>query len=126
MTDRIGKRLSVFNGAVRIGGRGCGPTMTIPTIIRCGLPTALRMTARNITQRDITDLLLRASAGRRDADEAIPSFAEARRIASTLAREKATENGRSAEELLALYEAENARLMQELDDVKAEHTEFCR
>ena len=124
LTDRIGKRLSVFNGAVRIWWPGLRPDHDDPYDHPLWLADRIKDDGAYVTQRDITDLLLRASAGRRDADEAIPSFAEARRIASTLAREKATERGQSTEELLALYEAENTRLLQELDDVNAEHAEF--
>lgn len=124
LTNRIGKRLSVFNGAVRIWWPGLQPDRDDPYDHPLWLADRIRDDGALIAQREIVDRLLRASAGRRDADEAIPSFAEARRIASTLAREKATESGRSTDELLTLYEAENVRLLQELNDAKAEHVEL--
>ncbi|HUB45967.1 MAG TPA: hypothetical protein VMB73_13355 [Acetobacteraceae bacterium] len=124
LTDRIGKRFSVFNGAVRIWWPGLRTDHDDPYDHPLWLAQRIEDDGPYVAQRDIVDLLLRASAGRRDADDAIPSFAEARRIASTLAREKAAESGQSSEELLALYEAENARLLQDLEDVKAEQAEL--
>lgn len=121
LTDRIGKRLSVFNGAVRIWWAPLRPDHDDPYDHPLWLADRIDDDGAEVTQRSIIDRLLRASAGRRDADEAI---AEARRIASTLLRETATGSGRSAEELLPLYELENARLIQELSDVKAEHAEL--
>jgi hypothetical protein len=124
LTDRIGKRLSVFNGAVRIWWAPLRPDHDDPYDHPLWLADRIDDEGADVAQRSIIDRLLRASAGRRDADEAIPSFAEARRIASTLMREIATGSGRSAEDLLPLYESENARLLQELSDPKAEHAEL--
>ncbi len=128
VTDRLGRRLSAYNGAVRL--------WTTPVHEGCNvhdhprwLPDQLEDPSLPIREL-IVDRVLRHSAGRRDFDDALPSFAEARRIASTVARQTAASSGRSAEDLLPLYEAENVRLIEaakvtlaECDDLLAQADE---
>lgn len=126
LTDRVGKELSVFNGAVRswrspfsIGDSGFSH------------PLAL---SRNIIEwqgkgpasfhKDLVDWALRFSAGRADAEDVLPPFSSVRQLVARLARERATAEGRSDKELLELALAENEKLSRELEDQKAEHKEL--
>jgi hypothetical protein len=120
LTDRLGKRLSVFNGAVRVWLPNLRPEQADPYDHPLWLAERIDEDGELATRLAITDRLLRASAGRRDADQAIPSFAEARRAVSTLSREMAADSGRSANDLVPLYEAEVLRLNEELKEAKAD------
>ena len=124
LTNRIGKRLSVFNGAIRIWWPAFSPDGSDPYDQPLWLDEVVREAGETKTLSVVADRVLRASAGRRDADDAIPSFAEARRVAATISREAAASSGRSASELIQLYEVELAGLDEELKDAKAESAEL--
>ncbi len=123
LTERIGKRLSVFNGAVRIWW---APLQSSDDPYNHPLWLGARILdeGAGFVRGTIVETVLRASAARRDADEAVPSFAEARRIASTLSRATALGTGRPSSEMLALYEAEVTRLMEQINEEKAYHVEL--
>jgi hypothetical protein len=124
LTDRVGKRFSVFNGAIRIWWPDFSPDESDPYDEPLWLDEVVREAGETRTLSVIAERVLRASAGRRDADDAIPSFAEARRVAATISREAAANSGRSAGELIQLYEAELDRLDEELKDAKAVSAEL--
>jgi hypothetical protein len=124
LTARIGKRLSVFNGAIRIWWPNFSHEDADPYDHPLWLAEVVLDADEAKARNSIADRVLRASAGRRDADDAIPSFADVRRAAAAISREAAANSGRSAEELLQLYETELARLGEELKDAKAESAEL--
>lgn len=126
LSDQIGRDLSVFHGGVR--------SWRFPlTLEDSGFSHPLAL-ARRIAvwgeagpeafHRELADWALRFSAGRRDAEQLLPSFAEARQFAARLAREKAAAEGKSEKELLDLALSENTRLTRELEDQRAEHAEI--
>jgi len=124
LTGMVGKRFSVFNGALRIWWPGFSYEHDDPYDHPLWLAEHVRDAGNATIQNAVTDLVLKASAGRRDADDAISSFAEIRRTVATLSRQAASNSGRSAEELVQLYESENQRLLDELADAKAESDEL--
>lgn len=75
-------------------------------------------------QREVIDWALRHSAGRRDADKALPPFAQVRHLVAQRERQIAQAEGRSDEDLLALALADNERLDREMDGMREEHAEL--
>jgi hypothetical protein len=124
LTKKIGKRFSVFNGAVRIWWPNLNLEQEAPYDHPLWLAGRIRDEGETPTLYSISDRILRAAAGRRDADNAIPSFAEVRRAASTLERKVAAQSGQSDASLIPLYEAENARILDELREAKIEQAEL--
>ena len=124
LTDRIGKRLSVFNGAVRIWWPDLHPDDD-PFDHPLWLAERIR-DDEDAARATVADQVLRTSVARRDADGAMPSFAEARRAASTFVRTAAAGTGRPAADLVPLLETENARLVEELRDAREEHAELLK
>lgn len=116
LTDRIGKPLSVYQGAVRIWRAGRPVADGLPYDHPLFLAGRIAEDGAGYVTRSITDEVLRASAGRRDAERLVPSFAQVRRTASEWGREAARRAHGSADELLPLYEADNKRLMEELSE----------
>lgn len=124
LTSRIGKRLSVFNGAVRIWWPDLQPDDD-PFDHPLWLAERIRDEEDTI-RAAIADGLLHASVARRGTEGAMPSFAEARRAASTFVRAAAAGTGRPAADMVPLLEAETARLVEELRDAKAEQAELLK
>jgi hypothetical protein len=124
LTDRVGKRFSVFNGAVRIWWADFSPGQDDPYDYPLWLAERVHDLGDAACVQAVAERVLKASAARRDADTAIPSFAEVRRAAASLTRGAAANSGRSAEEMLALYETEIARLEDDLKGAKAERDEL--
>ncbi|WP_298162547.1 hypothetical protein [Brevundimonas sp.] len=75
-------------------------------------------------EREVIDWSLRYSAGRRDADNAIPPFSEVRHIAAQRERQAAKADGRTDQELLELALDENERLAKEMQTAREEHSQM--
>ena len=127
LSDLIGKELSVFHGGVR--------SWRFPLSLNDNMYNHPLATARHIVnwgngrgvpafRGELTDWALRFSAGRSDADKLLPSFAEVRRVAAGIARDKAKASGASDQELLRLALEDNERMFRELGDQIAEHKEI--
>ncbi len=123
LTRQVGKRLSCFGGAIRMwrphrplddGAAFDHPLTLTDRILDAGADQVLR---------DVVDDVLRVSAGRRDAEELVPSFAEIRRVASAEARLAAKQAGRD-DELLSLLEADNQRLIEEKRELEEFYKSF--
>ena len=125
LTDALGKRFSTFSGAVRIWWPNMQIEQDDPYDHPLWLADRIRADTTRSIFKTIVDRVLRSSAGRRDAENAIPSFAEVRRAAATFRREKAVaDNSRAADDILPLYEAENLRLLEEIKELRSEHAEL--
>jgi hypothetical protein len=75
-------------------------------------------------QIDLIDWALRHSAGRRDAEKALPPFALVRHLVAQRERQIAKDAGRSDEDLLALALADNDRLDREIDGMREEQAQL--
>ena len=121
LSEKIGKQFSVYKGAVRIwlperqlhsDERSNDPLYLYDKIADDGPDRVLRA---------IVSRVLSLSAQLRDSERAVPSFSDVRRVASTLNRQQALDAGRSSEQMLPLYEAENRRLTEYIVELRAEH-----
>ncbi len=124
LTDRIGKHMSVFQGAVRVWH----PGFPVSGKMHYNHPLFLgaRIASEGVVRvRDaVTNDVLQAAALRRDADRLVPSFAQVRRAASELGRHAAQRSHASDRELLALYEDTNQRLERVLSEQKSTYDEL--
>ncbi len=75
-------------------------------------------------QKEVIDWALRHSAGRRDAEKALPPFAQVRHLVAQRERQIAQVEGRSDEDLLALALADNDRLDREMVGMREEHAQL--
>jgi len=126
LSDRVGRELSVFRGGVR--------SWRFPlTLEDSGFSHPLAVAKRisewgdigpDAFHRELTDWALRFSAGRSDAEQALPPFSKVRHLAAQITRERAASEGKSEKELLDLALSDNGRLVGELDDQRAEHAEI--
>lgn len=124
LSNRLGNRLSCYGGAVRIwrADRPLDESAAFDHPLFLG--SRIADDGADRAYRSIVDEVLRISAGRRDAERLVPSFAEVRRAASEEARGAAIRAARSDHELLRLYELDNRRLTEEIKEVRAFHEEY--
>ena len=124
LTERVGKRLSVYRGAVRLWRPGTRIEESDPYDHPLFLAERIGDDGPQVVFRTIVDGTLRVSAARRDAEKLAPPFAEARRAAVAPGREQAARAASSAQDLLALYEVDNKELTNLVAELKADHAEF--
>lgn len=118
LTDLVGKRLSVFLGAVRTYRPSFDMISDSPFRHPLALPNAIASWA-DVGPSAFIDLLIRTSAQEtlRWSDDYVPPFATVRQAALSQRREQAKADQKSDSELLTLA-------YEEIDSLKAERDDF--
>ena len=128
LIDLVGKEFSVFRRAVRT----YRPQFDADTDDPLRHPLALPLRIANWQDNGVEgpeafeNFLVRntifQTVASRDLERDLPPFSEVRRIASTIRLDNAQETGASLEQLLRLYEEDNAKLQAALDEERATHS----
>lgn len=127
LTDLVGKEFSVFNRAVRTYRPGFDTDADDP--LRHPIAMANRIAGWQENGAEgaeaFESFLVRCAilqtVSRGDLEQVLPPFSEVRRAATTVSLANAREAGASKDELLKLYEEDNAKLRAALDEEKALH-----
>ena len=126
LTERVGKRWSVYRGAVRLWRPGARLGVSDPYDHPLLVAERIRDDGAQLALNSVVDSTLRAAAGRRDAEKLAPPFAEVRRVAGAAGRALAMQSASSAQELLTVYQADNKDLTNLVADLNAEHAELLQ
>jgi hypothetical protein len=127
LTDIVGKEFSVFNRAVRTYRPGFETDADDP--LRHPIAFAHRIATwqdSGIEGPDafenflVRNCILQTVAGD-DLESVLPPFSEVRRVASTISINRAQDSGASKDQLLRLFEGDNAKLRADLDEERAIH-----
>lgn len=127
LTDLVGKEFSVFNRAVRTYRLGFDTDADDPRRHPLALPHRIAQWQENgIDGPEAFESFLVRSAiiqtvSGSDLEKILPPFSEVRRVAATVNLARARESGATKDDLLRLYEEDNAKLRAALDEEKALH-----
>ncbi len=129
LTDRMGKELSVFRQAVRIYRPGFSRLkdqqwrhpLWLPGRIEQWEGAASAADGKAAFARSLIDELLAATVQRSDREEELPAFTTVRQLAAQAERERLIRSGSTAADLVALYEEDNRKLREELQDQREEY-----
>jgi len=117
LTDRVGRKFSVFDQAVRTYRPGFDPDTESPFAHPLGLAGRIRKNVGGPDgyRRFISSEVLRRTVEGAGALKRLPSFAQTKRTAAELNRRNARRSGSSNDELLKLAEDEIAQLKNDLE-----------
>ena len=126
LSDRVGRKFSVFHQAVRTYRPGFDPDIEAPFAHPLGLADRIRNWdgGPEAYRRFIASEVLRRTVEGTDALKKLPSFAKAKRTAAELRRRSAQQSGSSNDELLALAEDEISQLKSDLESQEQESGEL--
>jgi len=124
LTNRVGKELSVFRGAVRTYRPGFRSWLSEPSDHPVALPNRIQAWhPEGIAgfERWLVNQALGNAAYVSGREERLPSFNSVKQLASQLERERARSGGATEKELLQLAESEISGLRKELVQQKQEY-----
>lgn len=127
LTDRVGKEFSVFNSAVRTYRPGFDTDADDPMRHPIAMAARIASWQENGLQgpEAFENFLARnailQTVSHSDLERVLPPFSEVRRFAATVALAAARDAGANNDDLMRLYEEDNARLRAALDEEKALH-----
>ena len=127
LTDLVGKEFSVFNRAVRTYRPGFDTDTDDPRRHPLALPHQIAEWQENGVDGSeafesflVRSALMQTVLGS-DLETLLPPFSEVRRVAATVSLARAGNSGATKDDLLRLYEEDNAKLRAALDEEKALH-----
>lgn len=127
LTDLVGKEFSVFNRAIRTYRPGFDTDTDEPRRHPLAMPHRIAQWQENSVDGldAFENFLVRSaivqSVSSGDLEKLLPPFSEVRRVAATISFARARETGATKDDLLRLYEDDNAKLRAALDEEKALH-----
>ncbi|MCB1521090.1 MAG: hypothetical protein KDJ37_11025 [Hyphomicrobiaceae bacterium] len=127
LTDLVGKEFSVFNRAVRTYRPNFDTDADDPRRHPLALPHRISQWQENgvygseAFERFLVRSAIMQTVSGGDLETTLPPFSEVRRVAATVSLTKARESGATKDDLLRLYEEDNAKLRAALDEEKALH-----
>lgn len=125
LTDAFGKEFSVFNRAVRTYRPGFNPDEDEPSAHPLAMAPAIERWANRGAEgfrRFLVSQALRDSVARRDFEAELPPFSTLKVLANRQARERAFQEGRSDQELLALALEDNEELKRKIEEDEATYS----
>jgi len=128
LTDLVGKEFSVFNRAVRTYRPSFDTDSDDPRRHPLALPHRIAKWQENGVEGSeafesflVRSAIMQTVSGG-DLEKSLPQFSEVCRVAATVSLTKARESGATKDDLLRLYEEDNAKLRTALDEEKALHS----
>jgi hypothetical protein len=127
LTDLVGKEFSVFNRAVRTYRPGFDTDADAPLRHPLALPHRIALWQEDGVRgaEAFENFLVRSAIMQTvtgsDLEKLLPPFSEVRRVAATFSLARARDSGATKDDLLRLYEEDNAKLRVALDEQKALH-----
>ena len=121
LSDRVGREFSVFHQAVRTYKPRFNIDLDEPFAHPLGLPHRIADWPDGGSQayaRLIVSQALRRSVSSADSERLVPSFLKVKRLAAEIRLDEARQTGSSDNDLLALYEKDNADLRIQLAQEK--------
>jgi hypothetical protein len=117
LSDRVGRRLSIYNGAVRTYRPGFNAETSLFEEHPVATPEWLerRFPDRRTFVEMLTDQAIDASVSLRDLEERLPSFSRVRQAVASRRLKQAKAGEQDDKQLLALYAQENERLEEDRD-----------
>jgi hypothetical protein len=127
LTDLVGKEFSVFNRAVRTYRPGFDTDTDDPRRHPLAMPHRIAQWQENGVEGPeafesflVRNAIMQSVSGG-DLEKLLPPFSEVRRVAATVSLSQARDSGATKDDLLRLYEEDNAKLRAALDEEKALH-----